>query len=127
MAKRSTNFTGRKPMRANHMLDLMTWIGMTDAEIRSAVSPASSSLLPIGTWVRAWTTSRREPGGGEVLGWVEGYGTERDHFTGAAVGPTLKVRNYIVGADVRPDAVYEVLGPVEVAELFARLMGAYNT
>lgn len=37
MAKRSTNFTGRKPMKARHVLSLMEWVGMTEAEQRAAL------------------------------------------------------------------------------------------
>ena len=37
MTKRSTNFTGKKPIKGGHMLDLMRWVGMTDAEIKAAL------------------------------------------------------------------------------------------
>lgn len=38
MAKRSTNFTGRKPVKARHTLSLMQWVGMTDEEIKEAIA-----------------------------------------------------------------------------------------
>lgn len=38
MSKRSTNFTGKKPMKASHVLSLMQWVGMSDDEIRAAVT-----------------------------------------------------------------------------------------
>lgn len=38
MSKRSVNFTGRKPMKANHILSMMEWLGMTEEEIRAAVT-----------------------------------------------------------------------------------------
>jgi DnaJ-class molecular chaperone len=37
MGKRSTNFTGRKPMKARHVLSLMDWVGMSEEEIRTAL------------------------------------------------------------------------------------------
>ena len=37
MAKRSTNFTGKKAPKASHVLDLMRWVGMTDEQIREAL------------------------------------------------------------------------------------------
>jgi len=37
MAKRSTNFTGKKPMKTNHVIDMMRWVGMTDEEIKAAL------------------------------------------------------------------------------------------
>lgn len=82
----------------------------------------TTEAFPIGTWVRAWTTSIHEPGGGEVFGWVEGHGTERDRWTGQVCGSTLKIGNRMGGADVRPADVFEVLGPVELAELIYRLL-----
>lgn len=36
MAKRSTNFTGKKPMKTKHIFSLMQWVGMSDEEIRAA-------------------------------------------------------------------------------------------
>lgn len=38
MSKRSTTFTGRKPMKVRHVLDLMRWVGMTDEEIKAALT-----------------------------------------------------------------------------------------
>ncbi len=38
MAKRSTNFTGKKPIKGSHVLSLMQWVGMTDAEIKAAIT-----------------------------------------------------------------------------------------
>jgi predicted Fe-S protein YdhL (DUF1289 family) len=35
MAKRSTNFTGHKPMKAQHMVSIAQWLGMTDEEIKA--------------------------------------------------------------------------------------------
>ena len=32
--KRSVNFTGRKPMKASHVLSIANWLGMSDAEQR---------------------------------------------------------------------------------------------
>lgn len=41
MSKRSTNFNGgKKPMKATHVLSLMQWVGMTDAEIKAAAAKA---------------------------------------------------------------------------------------
>ena len=37
MSKKSTNFTGKKPIKGRHVLDLMAWVGMTDAEIKAAL------------------------------------------------------------------------------------------
>lgn len=38
MAKRSTNFNGgKKPIKGSHVLSLMQWVGMTEAEIRAAI------------------------------------------------------------------------------------------
>jgi len=37
MSKKSTNFTGKKPGKPSHLLDLMKWVGMTDEEIRAAL------------------------------------------------------------------------------------------
>lgn len=34
MAKRSVNFTGRKPMKAAHVLSIANWLGMSEAEQR---------------------------------------------------------------------------------------------
>ena len=42
MAKRSTNFTGKKPMKGSHVLNLMRWVGMTDEEIKNAVRTAAA-------------------------------------------------------------------------------------
>lgn len=44
MTKRSTNFTGRKPMKAGHILDLMSWVGMSQAEQRAALAPPVNLL-----------------------------------------------------------------------------------
>ena len=41
MSKRSTNFNGgKKPIKGRHVLDLMRWVGMTDAEIKAAAEKA---------------------------------------------------------------------------------------
>lgn len=37
MSKRSTNFTGKKPIKGSHVLSLMQWVGMSDAEIKAAL------------------------------------------------------------------------------------------
>jgi len=38
MSKKSTNFNGgKKPIKGRHVLDLMAWVGMTDAEIKAAL------------------------------------------------------------------------------------------
>ena len=38
MAKRSTNFNGgKKPIKGSHVLSLMQWVGMSDAEIKAAL------------------------------------------------------------------------------------------
>lgn len=44
MTKRSTNLTGRKPMKASHTFDLMRWVGMSDEEIRDAVKPTRPTI-----------------------------------------------------------------------------------
>lgn len=47
MPKRSTNFTGKKPIKGSHVIDLMRWVGMTDAEIRAAIAAKRSRPLPM--------------------------------------------------------------------------------
>lgn len=43
MAKRSTNFNGgRKPIKGGHVLDLMRWVGMSDEEIKKALTEKDS-------------------------------------------------------------------------------------
>ena len=37
MTKRSTNFTGKKPIKGSRVLSLMQWVGMSDAEIKAAL------------------------------------------------------------------------------------------
>lgn len=36
--KKSVNFTGKKPGKPSHVLDLMKWVGMTDEEIKAALT-----------------------------------------------------------------------------------------
>lgn len=38
--KRSVNFTGRKPMKASHVVSIGTWLGMTDNEMRVVLGKA---------------------------------------------------------------------------------------
>ena len=47
MAKRSTNFTGKKPIKGSHVLDLMRWVGMTEAEIRAALEREQKRARPL--------------------------------------------------------------------------------
>jgi hypothetical protein len=47
MAKRSTNFTGKKPIKGSHVLSLMQWVGMTDAEIKAALEKKRARPLPM--------------------------------------------------------------------------------
>lgn len=35
MAKRSVNFTGRKPMKASHIVSIAEWLGMSNDEIKA--------------------------------------------------------------------------------------------
>jgi hypothetical protein len=44
MAKRSTNFTGKKPIKGSHVLSLMEWVGMTDAEMKAALEKAKKEV-----------------------------------------------------------------------------------
>lgn len=38
MSKRSTNFNGgKKPIKGKHVLSLMEWVGMSEAEIKAAL------------------------------------------------------------------------------------------
>ncbi len=46
MAKRSTNFTGKKPIKGSHVLDLMRWVGMTDEEIKAALEREQKHARP---------------------------------------------------------------------------------
>lgn len=44
MSKRSTNFTGKKPIKGRHVLSLMEWVGMTEAEIKAALEKRARPL-----------------------------------------------------------------------------------
>ena len=35
--KKSVNFTGKKPIKGNHVIELMRWVGMTDEQIKAAL------------------------------------------------------------------------------------------
>jgi hypothetical protein len=50
MAKRSTNFTGKKPIKGRHVLSLMEWVGMTEEEIMAALSRPAPTGAAIPDW-----------------------------------------------------------------------------
>lgn len=47
MSKRSVNFTGRKPMKAGHILSMMEWLGMTEEEIRGAIERQKAAQVEL--------------------------------------------------------------------------------